>query len=41
MTGNGDLKAHEETYGKVMNFLKWGTIASALITFVVVLLIAS
>lgn len=41
MAGNGDLKAHEETYGKVMGLLKWGTVAAVLITFVVLFLIAS
>jgi Bacterial aa3 type cytochrome c oxidase subunit IV len=41
MAGNGDLKAHEQTYGKVMNVLKWATVATAIITLIVVLLIAS
>ena len=37
----GDFRAHRDTYEGVMTFLKWGTAASALVTFVVVLLIAS
>ena len=37
---HGDMKAHEITYGKVMSFLKYGTIACALIAAFVVWLIA-
>lgn len=37
----GDFRAHRETYESVMSLLKWGTVASAFVAFVVVLLIAS
>lgn len=40
MTGNGDIKAHQETYGKVMGMLKWGAVASFLLAGLVVWLIA-
>jgi Bacterial aa3 type cytochrome c oxidase subunit IV len=36
-----DFRAHKDTYEGVMSLLKWGTVASAFVTFVVVLLIAS
>lgn len=41
MAGNGDMKAHQETYAGVMNLLKWGTVASFLVGAIVVLLIAN
>lgn len=41
MAGNGDMKAHRETYEGVMSLLKWGTVACALVGMVVILLIAS
>ncbi len=41
MAGNGDYKAHEETFSSVMNILKWGTIATVIIVALVVFLIAS
>ena len=40
MSGNGDMKAHTETYGRVINLLKWGTAASALVGILVILIIA-
>lgn len=41
MAGNGDMKAHRETYAGVMNLLKWGTVACFLVGAIVVLLIAN
>lgn len=41
MASNNDMKAHNETFSGVMSLLKWGTIASALLAAVVVILIAS
>jgi hypothetical protein len=41
MASNNDMKAHEGTYTGVMNLMKWGTIASALLAALVVILIAS
>jgi Bacterial aa3 type cytochrome c oxidase subunit IV len=40
MAGNGDMKAHTETYGLVMNLLKWGTVGAALVGILVILIIA-
>ena len=40
MASNNDMKAHNQTYEGVMSFLKWGTIASAAIAVLVVILIA-
>jgi hypothetical protein len=39
MAGNGDLKAHEDTYSNVMVFLKWGTIVSAIVAAFVIFII--
>lgn len=39
--GNMDIKQHKETYGGVMALLKWGTVASALVGLIVIILIAS
>ena len=36
-----DMAAHSDTYLSVMSMLKWGTVASAIVAIVVVLLIAS
>jgi len=36
-----ELAAHESTYASFLVVLKWGTIASALIAAIVVVLIAS
>lgn len=41
MAGNGDLKAHEQTYEGVMGMLKWGTVACFALAALVVLLIAT
>lgn len=41
MAGNGDMKAHNETYVSVMSFLKWGTIGCFVVGAIVVLLIGS
>ena len=35
-----EMKAHEGTYGMFVGLLKWGTIASAVIVLIVVMLIA-
>ena len=36
-----ELKPHEETYSRVMSLLKWGTVVSAIVGLLVILLIAS
>jgi hypothetical protein len=41
MASNNDMKAHEGTYAGVMNMLKWGTIASVLVTALVIILISN
>lgn len=41
MASNGDMKAHVETYTGVMNLLKWGSFATAIIAALVILIIAS
>ena len=41
MAGNGDMKAHQETYLNVMNLLKWGTVGVFVVGMIVVLLIGS
>jgi hypothetical protein len=40
MTGNGDIKAQQQTYGKVMGVMKWGAVASFGLAAFVVWLIA-
>lgn len=40
MAGNGDMKAHEATYGSVIGLLKWGAVGCAVIAALVVWLIA-
>ena len=41
MASNNDMKAHEGTYAGVMSMLKWGTIASVLVTARVIMLIST
>jgi hypothetical protein len=41
MAGNGDMKAHNETYASVMNLLKWGTAATLIIGAIVIVLIGN
>lgn len=41
MASNGDMKAHVETYTGVMNLLKWGSVATAIVTVLVILIIAN
>lgn len=41
MASNNDLKAHKQTYDGVMSLLKWGTIASAALAVLVLILIAN
>ncbi len=38
---DNDMRAHRETYEGVMGLLKWGTVATAIIGMVVILIIAS
>ena len=38
--GNGDMGAHEATYGKVIGMLKWGGLACFLIALGVIWLIS-
>ena len=40
MASDGDIKAHETTYSGFTALLKWGTIASVIVTMIVVFLIA-
>jgi len=40
MAGNGDMKAHEATYGSVIGMLKWGTVGCAIVAALVIWLIA-
>jgi hypothetical protein len=40
MAEHGDMKAHVKTYTGVMSLLKWGTVISAILAIIVVLLIA-
>lgn len=40
MTGNGDIKAQQQTYSKVMGLMKWGGVASFGLAVFVVWLIA-
>ena len=41
MAGNGDMKAHQETYDGVMNLLKWGGVAAFIVGAIVIVLIGS
>lgn len=41
MAGNGDMKAHEQTYDLVMSIFKWGTVACALVGALVIVLIST
>jgi hypothetical protein len=41
MAGNGDMKAHQETYDGVMSFLKWGALATFVVGAIVIVLIGS
>lgn len=41
MASDNDMKAHAETYELVMGLLKWGTVASALVGLLVIVLISS
>lgn len=40
MAGNGDMKAHEQTYHGVISLLKWGALASIVVAFGVIFLIS-
>lgn len=40
MAGDGNMKAHEATYGSVIGLLKWGTLACVVIALFVIWLIA-
>ncbi len=41
MASDNDMPAHEDTYGRVMFMLKWGTVACAIVAAIVVLIISS
>lgn len=41
MAANGEMKAHEKTYGSFLWWLKWGSIIVAVITAIVILLISN
>jgi len=36
-----DVRAHQETYGFFTGLMKWGTIVSFIVAFIVVLIIAN
>jgi hypothetical protein len=38
--GNGDMAAHVATYGRMIELLKWGAIAAAILVAIVLWLIA-
>jgi hypothetical protein len=38
---DNDMRAHRETYDGVMSLLKWGTVLSAIVTAIVVFILAS
>lgn len=40
MASGNDMKAAESTYAGFLTLLKWGTVASALVTALVIFLIA-
>ncbi len=40
MAGNQDIKENRSTYESVMAMLKWGTVASALVAALVLILIS-
>jgi hypothetical protein len=40
MAVNGDQKAHEQTYSGFTAMLKWGTVLTAIVTAIVIFLIA-
>ena len=41
MAGNGDMKAHRETYEGVMNLLKWGSVGVFVVGAIVIVLIGN
>ncbi len=41
MAGNGDMNAHEGTYGGFLTMLKFGTAISVVVGAIVIILIAS
>ena len=41
MAGKQDMGAAEHTYSGFLKLLKWGTVVSVAVTFIVVLIIAS
>jgi Bacterial aa3 type cytochrome c oxidase subunit IV len=41
MAGNGDMQAHEGTYGGFLTMLKVGTIITVIVSAVVIIAIAS
>jgi len=40
MASGNDMKAANESYGGFINMLKWGSLATAIVALVVVLIIA-
>ena len=41
MAGNGDMKAHQETYLSVMNLFRWAAVGVLIVGAIVILLIGS
>lgn len=39
MAGNGDMKAHRETYESVMSLFKWGALGIFIIGAIIIVLI--
>lgn len=40
MAGDGNMKAHVATYGKVTAMMKWGSVACAILVALIIWLIA-
>jgi hypothetical protein len=40
MASDGELKAHEKTYGGFTALMKWGAVAAFIVGFIVILIIA-
>lgn len=41
MANSGEIQAHEKTYSGFTTLVKWGSVAVAIATFVVILIIAN
>ena len=41
MAGNGDMKAHRETYESVMGLFRWGAVGVFILGAIIIVLIGS